>query len=98
LIGTSSVLTHAQDAPVALGTAATAKLSASYTTVPTGMATLGGHTFDMTSGNLLGLGNNGSVSYAVSYQNPTAIHLLLNTANTQHLVRQHGGHRGADLQ
>jgi len=53
LIAASSVLGHAQDAPMALGTLATYPLSAAYATVPTGQATLGGHTFDMTSGNIL---------------------------------------------
>jgi hypothetical protein len=82
LIAASSVLAHAQDAPVALGATATALLSASYATVPTGQATLGGHTFDMSSGKMLQLKNGGSASFTGSYQKPTAVHLLLNTANT----------------
>jgi hypothetical protein len=83
LIAASSVLGHAQDTPVALGALATYSLSNAYTTVPTGMATLGGHTFDMTSGKMIPLGWNGSASFAGSYQNPTAVHLLLNSANTR---------------
>src|SRR5256712_553728 len=82
LIAASSVLGHAQDAPVALGTLATYPLSSAYATVPTGQATLGGHTFDMTSGNMIKLATNASASFAGSYQNPTAVHLLLNSANT----------------
>jgi hypothetical protein len=82
LIAASSVLGHAQDAPIALGTLATSSLSSAYATVPTGQATLGGHTFDMTSGTMLQLANGGSASFAGSYQNPKAVHLLLNTANT----------------
>ena len=82
LIAASSVLAHAQDAPVALGAQATALLTASYTTVPTGLATLGGHTFDMTSGKMLQMKNGGSASFAGSFQKPTAVHLLLNSANT----------------
>ena len=82
LIATSSVLGHAQDAPIALGALANSSLSSAYTTVPTGLATLGGHTFDMTSGNLVSLATNASASYAGSYQNPTAVYLLLNSANT----------------
>jgi len=82
LIAASSILAHAQDAPVALGASATALLSASYTTVPTGLATLGGHTFDMTSGKMIQLKNGGSASFTGSYQNPKAVHLLLNSANT----------------
>src|ERR1700682_881171 len=85
LIAASSVFAHANDAPVALGTAATALLSGSYSTVPTGQAMLGGHTFDMTSGTLLKLANNQSASFAGSYQNPKAVHLLLNTANTSNM-------------
>jgi hypothetical protein len=82
LIAASTVLGHAQDAPIALGTLATYPLSQAYSTVPTGQATLGGHVFDMTSGNMLKLGTSASASYAGSYQNATAVHLLLNTANT----------------
>jgi hypothetical protein len=82
LIAASSVFAHAQDATIALGTAATYPLTSAYSTVPTGQATLGGHTFDMTAGTMLPLGTNGSASYAGAYQNPTAVHLLLNSANT----------------
>jgi hypothetical protein len=82
LIAASTVLGHAQDAPIALGTLATYPLTSAYSTVPTGMATLGGHTFDMTSGKMINLATNASVSYAGSYQNPKAVHLLLNSANT----------------
>src|SRR3989442_6225531 len=82
LIAASSVLGHAQDAPVALGTLATYPLSSAYATVPTGQATLGGHTFDMTSGNMIKLATNASASFAGSYQHPTAVPLLLHPANT----------------
>src|SRR5438445_8970547 len=82
LIAASSVLAHAQDAPMALGALATYPLNQAYATVPTGQATLGGHTFDMTSGNMLKLATNGSTNFAGSYQNAKAVHLLLNSANT----------------
>jgi hypothetical protein len=82
LIAASTVLGHAQDAPIALGTQATYSLSNAYTTVPGGMAVLGGHTFDMTSGKMVTLATSASATYAGSYQNPTAVHLLLNSANT----------------
>src|SRR5256712_12294828 len=82
LIAASSVLGHAQDAPIALGTLATYPLSSAYATVPAGQATLGGHPFDMTSGNMIKLATSASASFAGSYQNPTAVHLLLNSANT----------------
>ncbi len=82
LIAASSIVGHAQDAPLALGAQATLSLSGYYTTTPTGQATLGGHTFDMTSGTMIPLANGGSVSFAGSYQNAKAVYLLLNTANT----------------
>src|SRR2546425_1333300 len=82
LIAASSVLGHAQDAPMALGAQAIYPLSSAYATVPTGQATLGGHTFDLTSGNMVKLATSASASFSGSYQNPTAVHLLLNSANT----------------
>lgn len=82
LIAASSVLGQAQDTPVALGTQATVSLISRYTTTPTGQSTLGGHTFDMTSGNLIPLANGGSANFTGSYQNAKAVYLLLNTANT----------------
>src|SRR4030088_1751256 len=82
LIAASSIAGYAQDAPLALGAQATNPLSGWYATTPTGQATLGGHTFDMTSGNFIALANGGSVSFTGSYQNPKAVYLLLNTSNT----------------
>jgi hypothetical protein len=82
LIAASSILGHAQDAPVALGTQATLSLSGYYTTTPTGQASLGGHTFDMTGGNAVKMLNGGTASFTGSYQNAKAVYLLLNTANT----------------
>jgi hypothetical protein len=82
LIAATSILGHAQDAPFALGAQATNPLSGWYMTTPTGQATLGGHTFDMTSGNFIALANGGSASFTGSYQSPKAVHLLLNTSNT----------------
>ena len=67
---------------MSLGTLATYPLSSAYATVPTGQATLGGHTFDMTSGNMVKLATNATASFSGSYQNPTAVYLLLNSANT----------------
>src|ERR1700686_2905776 len=82
LIAASSILGHAQDAPVAMGTQATLSLSGYYSTTPTGKAALGGHTFDMTGGNAVMLLNGGTASYTGSYQDAKAVYLLLNTANT----------------
>src|SRR5438132_4089303 len=82
LIAASSVLGHAQDAPVALGTLATYPLSSAYATVPSVQAKPGGDASDMTSGNIVKLATNASASFAGSYKNPRAVHLLLNSANT----------------
>ncbi|SRR5712691_791425 len=82
LIAASSILGHAQDAPIALGTQATTSLSSWYATTPTGQAVLGGHTFDMTSGNFVRLANFDSASFTGSVQNANAVYLLLNTSNT----------------
>jgi hypothetical protein len=84
LIIASTVIAAAQDVPVSLGASATIPFSAWYIAPPTGQATLGGHTFDLTSGNLLQLSSPGatSQSYAGSYPNATAVYLLLNTFNT----------------
>jgi hypothetical protein len=83
LIAASTVLAAAQDVPVSLGAAATIPLSNFYVAPPTGQATLGGHTFNLSGGNLLQLTTNGmSQSYAGSYPNATAVYLLLNTFNT----------------
>src|ERR1700694_3593335 len=80
LIAASSILGHAQDAPVALGTQATLTLNGYYTTTPTGKAALGGHTFDMNSGKAVMLLNGGTASFTGSYQNAQTVSLLLNTA------------------
>ena len=82
LIAASSVMGFAQDAPVALGTQATLPLSTLYVSAPTGITSLGGHTFDLTGGNLIQLGNGQSVSFSGSWTNASAAYLLLNTANT----------------
>ena len=84
LIIASTVIGAAQDVPVSLGAAATIPLSAWYVAPPSGQATLGGHAFDLTSGNLLQLptASGTSQSYTGSYPNVTAVYLLLNTFNT----------------
>ncbi|HEV3342594.1 MAG TPA: hypothetical protein VG125_19635 [Pirellulales bacterium] len=85
LIAASSILGYAQDAPVALGTQATLSLSGYYMTIPTGQASLGGHSFDMTSGNAVKMLNGGTATFTGSYQNAKAVYLLLNTANTSNM-------------
>ena len=82
LIAASSVMGYAQDGTVALGTQATVPLAGLYVSAPTGMATLGGHPFDLRSGNLVLLGNGQNVSFSGSWKNTQAVYLLLNTFNT----------------
>jgi hypothetical protein len=89
LIAATTVLGSAQDAPIPLGTPATVAgtpttvpLSSWYVAPPSGQALLLGHTFDLTSGNLLLFKNNDSISYTGSYANAKAVDLLLNTSNT----------------
>jgi hypothetical protein len=82
LIAASSVMAYAQDAPVALGAQATIPLSSMYASAPSGTSTLGGHSFDLSSGNLLQLNNGESASFSGNWNNPKAAYLLLNTYNT----------------
>jgi hypothetical protein len=82
LIAASSVVGYAQDAPVALGAQATVPLSSLYDTAPSGSASLGGHTFDLSAGNLIPLANGQSATFTGSWLNATGAYLLLNSANT----------------
>ena len=82
LIAASSIMGYAQDAPVALGAQATVPLSGMYILAPSGITTLGGHTFDLTAGNAIQLVNGQSVSLSGSWANATGAYLLLNSANT----------------
>ena len=82
LIAASSVLGYAQDATVSLGTQATVPLNTFYLNPPTGTASLGGHSFDLSTGNLIQLGNGQSASFTGSWTNASAAYLLLNTYNT----------------
>jgi hypothetical protein len=70
----------AQDGPVALGAQATLPLSSYYANPPLGTVTLGGMPFSTDSA--VDLSGGASASYSVSYQNPTKVSLLLNSANT----------------
>jgi len=82
LIAASSVVGYAQDVTVALGTSATLPLSSLYASAPSGTASLGGHAFDLSGGNLVSLGNGQSVTYTGSWSNAQSVLLLLNTMNT----------------
>jgi hypothetical protein len=82
LIAASSVVGYAQDVTVALGAQATVPLSSFYASAPSGTASLGGHSFDLSGGNLVSLGNGQSVTFNGSWSNAQSALLLLNTANT----------------
>src|SRR5919205_2103817 len=82
LIAASSVLGYAQDAPVALGSQATVPLGSYYVSAPTGTTSLGGHSFDLSGGNLIQLGNGQSATFSGSWTNSKGAYLLLNSANT----------------
>src|SRR5438128_5615692 len=82
LIAASSIMGYAQDAPVDLGAQATVPLSGVYVGAPSGITSLGGHSFDLSSGNLVSLSNGQSVSFSGSWANATGAYLLLNSANT----------------
>jgi hypothetical protein len=82
LIAASSVIGYASDVTIPLGSQATTALSTLYFNAPTGVATLGGHSFDLSSGNLIQLGNGQSASFSGSWTNPSGAYLLLNTFNT----------------
>jgi hypothetical protein len=82
LIAASTVIGAAQDAPIALGATATVPLNSWYVAPPTGQAPLGGHTFDLTAGNLIMLANGQSVSFTGSYAGAKGAYLLVNTSNT----------------
>jgi hypothetical protein len=82
LIAASSVVGYAQDATVALGASATVPLSSLYASAPSGIATLGGHAFDLSGGNLVSLANGQTVTYTGSWNNAQSAYLLLNTMNT----------------
>jgi hypothetical protein len=82
LIAASSVLGYAQDATVSLGSTATVPLSNFYANPPAGIASLGGHSFDMSTGNTVDLTNGQNAAFSGSWTNPTAAYLLLNSYNT----------------
>src|SRR5438270_13443503 len=81
-LAASSIMGFAQDAPVALGAQATVPLSTLYVSAPTGSASLGGHTFDLSGGNLLTLGNGQSATFSGSWAGATSALLLLKTYYT----------------
>jgi len=81
LIAASTTVASAQDVPIALGAQATIALGNYYIAPPAGITTLGGHTFDLSGGNLIQLGNGQSASFSGSWTNAKSAYLLLNTFN-----------------
>jgi hypothetical protein len=76
----SGIGAGAQDAPVALGTQATMPLASNYQNPPSGTVVLGTVTFSV--GNAIDLANGQQAAFTMAYQNPSAVHLLINTGNT----------------
>src|SRR5260370_19473888 len=82
LIAASSVMGYAQDAPVALGAQATVPLSSLYASAPSGIVSLGGHTFDLSGGKLFPPPNRQSASFTCSSAHPTRRRPRLETHHT----------------
>ncbi len=82
LIAATSVVGFASDVTVGLGTPANDPMTNAYLNPPTGKLLLGGHTFDLTSGNMIPLVGGQSATLSGSYPNTTAAYLLLNSYNT----------------
>lgn len=82
LIAASSVLAYAADVTVPLGAQANTPLANPYVTPPTGLALLGGHTFDLTSGNYVSINWGQSLNLTGSYSNANAVFVLMNSYYT----------------
>lgn len=82
LIAATSIIGFAQDVTVNLGTAANYPITNPYLNPPAGNVTLGGHLFDLTSGNMILLTSGQSVSISGSYPNTTTAYFLINSFAT----------------
>ncbi len=82
LIAATSIIGFAQDITVNLGTAANYPITNPYLNPPAGNVTLGGHLFDLTSGNMILLTNGQSASISGSYPNTTTAYILINSFAT----------------
>ena len=82
LIAATSAMGYAQDATISLGSQATLPLSSLYVSAPTGITTLGGHSFDLSGGNLIQLANGQNASFSGSWTNASNAYVLINTYNT----------------
>jgi len=78
LVAASGILAAAADVTVPLGAQATLPLTNPYMAPPSGMAQLGGHTFDLTGGNYVQLTSGQSLNLTGSYPNAMAVYVLLN--------------------
>ena len=82
LIAATSVVGLAQDVTVGLGTLPNLPLTSPYVNPPAGIVSLGGHSFDLTSGSLIRLFGGQSASISGSYPNAKATYLLINSFDT----------------
>src|SRR5260370_13495195 len=83
LIAASSVMGYAQDAPVALGAQATVPLSSLYASAPSGIVSLGGHTFDLSGGEPTPPSNRPRRSIPSPWADPPAAPPPLSTPRTR---------------
>ena len=79
LVAVSGVLAYAQESTLTLAPAAQMPLTNAYQTPPTGLATLGGHTFDLTSGTAVTVQDGKSATFTGSLKNPRAVYVLVNS-------------------
>src|SRR3981081_2551623 len=74
LIAAPSVTSLPADVSVPFGTAPTGPVANAYLNPPTGMAVLGGHTFDLTTGKMIQLAGGQSATLTGSHPNTKAVH------------------------
>jgi hypothetical protein len=82
LIAATSIIGFAQDITVNMGAVANYPITNPYLNPPAGIVTLGGHQFDLTSGNMILLTNGQSASISGSYPNTTSTYFLINSFAT----------------
>lgn len=82
LVAVSGVLASAQEATVSLGGAPTIAMSALYMNAPTGVVSLAGHKFDLTSGNDITLGSGQSLLAGGAFKDAHSAYLLVNSGNS----------------
>ena len=82
LLAATSIVGLAQDVTVGLGALATLPMANAYVNPPAGVTSLGGHRFDLSSGNMIPLAPGQSASISGSDPNTTAAYVLINSYNT----------------